>query len=308
MTIDWGVEPLPSVGALSPEAAALKASVLRLPEQRFAVLDGALHDDLANGLAVHGLIGRALFLEAGGAQAIASGPFLVALPEARDVERLFAFLGAGQLPVFWAWPAGETALFRHLRTLNLVEIPRKNRLSEDEPARAHVIFRHWDRVVLGQMLPLLRPGQATRLLGSAHGLCLADCVTGRPMIVGRPVAPVESGMLRFSPEQMQALTETRRKESRRRIADYLRESIPEKAASLTHEALLEVVARSEAAGRGMGLASERSLGLWAFLWLRTDEAVATSYEIRHLLTTSGLQPEKALDAFLESFMAMTASP
>ncbi|MDR6873280.1 hypothetical protein J2Y55_004304 [Bosea sp. BE125] len=309
MSIDWDFVPL-APASLQLNGAALKAAVASLPNEIFAVLDGALFDDLASDLQLHGLKARPMFLEAGKPQAVSVGPFLVALQEPDDTGRLLACHGARRLPVFWSWSEGEAALFRHLRTLNLAEIPNQNRASEDAPAYETVIFRHWDAVVLGQVLPLLRPGQIARFLGPGLGLCFDAGVAGGVSKRLRPqtLPAADTGMLRFSPEQVAGLSHARVTESRGRICNYLREVSPDKAANLPPAALLNLVAHSERLGRDMGLRTERALGLWAFLWLLTDGKVADSYEIKHLLTTSGMPPEEALNAFLQAFMVTAGSP
>lgn len=303
MSLDWTVAPLPVPDALPLETVALKAALLRLPREWFAVFDGALFGDLAGDLSLHGFVGRPLFLEAGDPQAVAVGPFLVVLAGPEDVDRLFVFNGARRSPVFWSWPTGEAALYRHLRTLNLAEIPNESRASEDAPAYEAVIFRHWDPVVLGQMLPLLRPGQVSRFLGAGQGVCFEAGVGGGLNVRMRPLklAAPETGMLRFSPGQMGDLLGRRAVATHQRIDRFLREAAPAETTAMNAQAMGNLIRHGEATGRALGLRSERALGLWTLMMLNTGGAAAGSAEVAAAFAQSRDTPDTTME-FL--FLAM----
>ncbi|KPF71041.1 hypothetical protein IP69_08155 [Bosea sp. AAP35] len=278
-------------------SAALQA----LPPDWYAVVDGALFVDLAADLAIHGLGGRPLFLEAGDAAAVSSGPFLISLSRADDIDRLRAMNAGRAAPVFWSWPSGEPALFRHLRTLNLVEIPDRQRETPDAPAYEAVVFRHWDTVVLGAMMPLLRPGQMARLLGAAAGVCFGG--GSLAAFAGPEAVAADTGMLRFSPDQIARLNLGRVAASRQRIASYLREAAPVETGTMDAAQLQALIVHGENTGRALGLGSERALGKWTYMIAVTDGAVAEGPTMGQVFAGSGLAPDDTLDAVFAEMVA-----
>ena len=84
---------------------------------------------------------------------------------------------------WWAWPHGSEALWRHLKRLNLVEIPAHrdepivgrrqigaiNRAAKTET----VVFRHGDPHVIRLLMPILSPVQKALLFGGAAAI-IAD--------------------------------------------------------------------------------------------------------------------------------------
>jgi hypothetical protein len=127
-----------------------------------------------------------------------------------DARDLRAAIALGREPgalVIWSWPKGEMALYRHLRTLNLVKIPNEARAEAEAegedvsnmPSFETVLFRHWDPNVLGTLLPLLEVPQQARFLGAAGGLAFDAPDIGRMFAAPRPsgLPPPTPGMLRF---------------------------------------------------------------------------------------------------------------
>ena len=93
--------------------------------------------------------------------------------------------------MFWSCPAGEEALYQHLRRLNEVLFPRRHHDETGfsdagepdviEPAgltHERLLFRHWDPRVLASVAPLLDADQSARLLGPGQG-CALDAGYGR---------------------------------------------------------------------------------------------------------------------------------
>ena len=280
------------------------------------MLDGGLFDDLPATLAQQGIGGRPLFLEAGDAAAVASGPFLVPLGTPRQAEALLSLLGAGRTPVIWSWARGEAALYRHLRTLNLVDVPVEQDIDDDDepdqderpaPRRRSVIFRHWDPNVLAQVQPLLDPVQKARLLGDASGLAyLPEASATREPRIGwltSDGAAKPPGMLAFSEMQFAALTDTRIQESRHNIMAYLRDSAAEDLAEVSDAELYAMVVQAEASGNVIGLRSEHAHGLWAFLHVITGGESSQSREIRQHFYKAAEEPELVLQQVLDAVLA-----
>lgn len=258
----------------------LPMAVASLPPGHAAVVEGALDPELRGKLAAARLPALPLYLE-GGTVAVWSGPVLVDLAERGGLSALLEINGAA---VIWSWPAGVQSLRRHLRSINLVEVPADT-VEPGATGRETVIFRYWDPQVLAALLPLLSPAQQARFLGEADGLAFDSrdsfgegAVIVAPRPAGLPAAP--RGLLRFSSEQMAALSRARVLASRRRIGAYLRETAPEQTRPLDDRALAAEVERFEREGQALGLATERDLGLWASLQLLAGGALFAEQDVR----------------------------
>jgi Domain of unknown function (DUF4123) len=140
-------------------------------EPLFAVIDGALFDDLPSDLLSEGYSGRSLFLEHADKEVERAGPWLVAIDSERARQYTGSLAIAGPCAVFWICPDGEMALWRHLRTLNEVLIPLEDQQAvsnnADNSAFEKVMFRHWDPNVLAAVMPQLDARQFARVFGPA---------------------------------------------------------------------------------------------------------------------------------------------
>lgn len=136
-----------------------------------------------------------IYLEGGDPAARAADGHIVPLHEARDLRAAIAIAREPGALVIWSWPKGEKALYRHLRTLNLVQIPNEARAEAEAegedvsgmPSYETVLFRHWDPNVLGGLLPLLEGPQQARFLGAATGLAFEAAGYGGLSVLKRPV-------------------------------------------------------------------------------------------------------------------------
>jgi hypothetical protein len=108
-------------------AASLITALDALAGRKFAVVDAARFDDLRVLLADAGLAFTPLYRDEADEEVEAAGPFLVSLPDRTAARRLLALAGPEPAIVWWAWPDQgedtEGAIERHLRTINMVEIP-----------------------------------------------------------------------------------------------------------------------------------------------------------------------------------------
>lgn len=159
--------------APADRADQLLAAIGALPPERFAVVDGARFDDLPAALKEAGLGGRPLYLEGTDASAVASGPHLVVLDTPHRARRLIDLIGALSAAVFWSWPAGTDALYRHLRTLNVARVARTHWPTGPDDFET-MLFRHGDPDVIGLMVEVMDAGQRATLLGDSAGIAFSS--------------------------------------------------------------------------------------------------------------------------------------
>jgi hypothetical protein len=117
----------------------LREHLLEVPDGLFATLDGAQFDDLPVELEAKGLTYRPLYLDRGDQDRERASIQLVPLagapnsPErAAALAHLWDLVGDRHTAVFWQCPTGEESLYKHLRTINMVLIPKGTDTNEDE--------------------------------------------------------------------------------------------------------------------------------------------------------------------------------
>jgi hypothetical protein len=256
---------------------ALMAAAVAMPGDVYAVIDGGRFDDIDQALAKAGLAGRALYLEGADPATRAAAGYLVALLEQSDLRAVVELAGGREALVLWSWPAGFMALYRHLRTLNLVEMP--TRAHSASPAadgdlsapqdHETVLFRHWDPKVLAAVLPLLAIEQQARFFRASQGVVVH--AHGQSTVFRAPLqAPDRTGgRLRFSPAQMQGLQAARAATMALRVETYLREFLPDHCAALNQRDLIEFCRTTVAEGISLGIEQEGAHCRWAYLQLST---------------------------------------
>jgi hypothetical protein len=168
-----------------------------------------------------------------------------------------------------------------------------------------VVFRHWDPEVLAVLLPLLLPEQMARLCGAANGLAYFSGHAAAPTVVAHNpvVMPSPQGQLGFTVVQMEMLSANRMTASRRAIASYLRETVPEDVNDLDDSALYAIIVEAEVSGNLIGLQSEHAHGLWAFLHVVTGGVSSRSPEIRQHFYKAADDPELVLRQLLDEVRA-----
>jgi hypothetical protein len=142
----------------------LLQEVAGLPPERFAVIDGALFDDLPRKLAAIGLDGRPLYFEGADVETVNAGPFLIRLGVHDGAQRLLGLVGDRRTGVFWSSPAGMDELYRHLRKLNMVQIARVHDPRQESDFQT-VLFRHADPNVIAVMVAVMEADQRREFLG-----------------------------------------------------------------------------------------------------------------------------------------------
>ncbi|MBT9373068.1 DUF4123 domain-containing protein [Rhizobium sp. CSW-27] len=213
-----------------------------LEGRKFAVIDGAHFDDLPSSLLGLNLPLNPLYQEEADPDLQALGPFLVPLRDRLVARQLHALADGRPALVWWSWPdEGEQsgdAVYRHVRSLNLVEVPTDtpegvqhdgdDHLKRapiapgphhhcDHTAHVHgeetvpaprqlyepAFLRHADPKVMAALLPLLNAQQVSRLFGQAGGIVLECPASGGIRCFARPghLPPTPQGMLRILPPQ-----------------------------------------------------------------------------------------------------------
>jgi hypothetical protein len=277
----------------------------QLPGPIFATVEGAHFNDATAELKEFGLSGLPLYLEGDSDADVASGPHLVAIRNAYALERLSAMIGDLPAAVFWSWQDGLNALYRHLRTINLIEIPNEDRAA-GAPSHETVVFRHADPNVMASILPLLDAAQFSRLIGNAAGLVMNAPERGGLKIAPRPenLPDPARGFLRLSDAQLKGLEAVELDKSRLRVARFLRETAPDETQALQESQMRDLVLAAEARGNELGLQSEHSHFLWAYMYVTTGGRSAEDRRIRAALTRTGVDPdrmmEKVFDAHIDA--------
>ncbi len=170
------------------------------------------------------------------------------------------------------------------------------------PSYETVLFRHWDPNVLGSLLPLLEAPQQARFLGAATGLAFDAAEHAGFIALARSAglpAP-QTGLLRFTTEQMAKLQLVRSNASRARIAAYLRDVAAQRTSGMGDAELDAWIRRAQASGRAIHLRTERAQALWAYLEIASNGQVGQSTAIRECLLQNGGQEEAAFFALAEA--------
>jgi hypothetical protein len=221
---------------------------------------------------------------------------------------------SGDLPaaVFWIGNAEltEAKLWRHLRTLNMVLIPKEYDAEdtpppgEDDETHEAVMFRHGDGNVLAEVLPVLDAAQFSRVFGPAKALMFlapdhpaSDGSTLRRALQPEDAPLAPAGMLKLGLDQYAALTEQRIWRNRKFTMDYLRDAAPEETSRMSDDELYLFVCRSEKSGFDLGLESDYAHGLWAFMLLAFGAGFLSS-----ALITDAIRQSEDPDETIEEIM------
>lgn len=275
---------------------------LAMPARVFATVDGAQFDDASAVFAAAGFKAHSLFLGAADAESEKAGPWLVDIDTQAALTRFIELLADKPAAVLWSCPTGEATLYRHLRTLNEAIVPllraeaearqrhadRRGEVitfTEADYRSSRVLFRHWDPRVLAQVLPTLDESQFARVLGPAALVVMPREDGGRPFQAHAPelAAIAPQGPLRLNVAQMEAISETRVMQSRRRMANYLREVAPNECGKMDDRELSKFVVYSEGAARGFGVESERATTIWTYMMATSKTDISKDWRVQRLM-------------------------
>ena len=252
--------------------AKLSKTVISFGASGFALVDGAHFDDLPATLLREGLGVRSLFLDTSDSEVQKAGPWLVALDQAPfTFERLLRIVDSKPAAIFWCCEEGESVLYRHLRTLNMVLLPKwavDKEKPPELPAKANEVaaFRHFDPRVLGAVLPVFDAPQLSRFLGPSREIVFSSADYGVKRLLRDTIWSAPSpGMLKMTSTQLAMMSDRRSRVSRDRIGRYLRAYAPAHTQGLNDDDLSHVVARYFDQASDMGATTERSIGIWSYL-------------------------------------------
>ncbi|SIR47114.1 MULTISPECIES: DUF4123 domain-containing protein [Acidiphilium] len=278
-------------------AADLLVVMQNWPRPVFVAIDGALLPDVPGLTAKADVFPRSLFVEQSDPTTVQAGPWFASLDE-RHLESLMRIEGIEMSAVFWGGPVEESTIFRHLRSINLVDVPRPTDAPFDPFAAdpETVLFRHWDPSVMALTLPVLEPAQRARLFGPMDSLALYDPSLGGSRDAKRRIDWPEPtrGRIRISKTQLASIAAAMTDRSRRTIATFLRDAAPTETAYMDNAALDAFIADSEISGRELGLTTERGLSRWSYLMLISNGAIATIEPARAFLAAKPGTPDERI--------------
>jgi hypothetical protein len=285
-------------------ARTLRAVLDKAPRPLFAVLDGALFDDLPGDLEKAGFSSRSLFLDHADIEFERAGPWLLALDDERALDHAHALATAQPCAVFWSCAEGEMVLWRHLRTLNEALIPLEGEPDPQIDPQAQyqrVMFRHWDPNVLAALMPVLDAAQFARVLGPAAQIAINAPDYGGLRRIPRPddlpLAP--QGPLRIAPDQMDALTDAMVHSSRLKIARYLKRNVPGHFHGIDDEFLWGAAIASEKTADELGIETERGRARWAYVMMLSDGKAAGLPEVRGFIRSGSASPDEQVSALMK---------
>ena len=279
----------------------------RYPAERFAVVDGAHFDDIATELSSIKLSGEPLFLKDMGDGAELSGPWLVELVDGEAVNRVLTLVGELPAVVFWSWPEdgpdGQKALYKHLRRLNMVEIPVDD-YNPDFPDWDRVVLRHADPNVMANTLSVLEEDQFAKVLGSAAALIMYAPDFGGLQEAPRLEHEVEipKGLLRFEIEQIEMMEDRDAHVSRKNVMAYLRDSADEETADMSDKELYGKVKEAQLAGDELGIETEEAHGLYAFMAITTEGKSLNEPIIQTAFKKSKTSPDRTMKSIFDAMI------
>lgn len=319
------------------DPSLLKERLLANEEPLFAVLDGAQFDNLPDDLMLSGLSHSPLYIDDGGQgpEFERAAPQLVPvdrqrgddgaqLPRPDALDALMGVVGDRAAIVFWACEGRPGLLFRHLRTINMVRIPRQETMLEgdedglvgqmesltdsvepiaevgevetaDGPASSEgdfelAIFRHADANVMAQVLPSLDGSGFARLFGPASAILFAPDAdwVGSSGIMAAPrpddLPKPPKGPLTLDEAAMKRVEAKRLGRSHRRVMAYLREVAPDEAGAMSDEELATATGTYMQEARSMGVETEAGMGRWSYMQLVSGGAMTDDADIKDYMS------------------------
>lgn len=250
-------------------------------------------------------------------------------PEADNVisrlEKILRVSANKAAIVFWLGDETltEDNLYRHLRGINRIIIPRTAASDELSDSRVElmaagdgadegplsgemVIFRHADPNVMVQLFPGLDEGQAARLFGPATEILFApEQNWGGGVKRGRRPAdiPMPSGHLRLVDDNIDQIRALRLKTMREMRVRYLQKCCADELGDAAPDALADHVLVSEQTGKRLGLVSEAAHCRWAYLMFATRGQIAASPDVARYIRDGGSTPDRQVGLVMKSTVA-----
>ena len=283
--------------------AALKSAKGRL----FAVVDAAQVDFLQDELSLARLKFEPLYLDEIDAPSIASGPHLVTIRNDHDIAVVRSIIGEASACVWWVWSDEQSApesIYRHLRGLNMVEIPRdrddQSVGNARDPGFETVLFRHADPNVVISILPILYEEQVVRFFGDAVAVIVESTDYGaiRTFDAPKQTSARARGMLRLGERQYATFVNSDEYLATFKVIEGLEDSFPEYTSNFSEEDLFRLVRTSEESAASIGLVSEEAYFHWACLCLLTNGEMANVPDLKSSISEADAFPDEVIEQTL----------
>ncbi|MDB6183266.1 DUF4123 domain-containing protein [Paracoccus fistulariae] len=287
----------------------------------FAVLDGAQFDNLPQELMLGDFVSRPLYLDRGdnNPEQIITAPHMVWLDERAEkitgrapqetIPALMTLIANRPAAVFWQCPAGAEALYKHLRGINMVLIPKEFAPpddlarpdvngSQDSETHEAVLFRHADANVIAQTLPAMDAAEIARFYGPAARLFFAsdpDWAHGRDWLQADrfdALPKPQSGLLTLSAATMEEIKHARERRSLQRTVGFLRRTLPPDFQGLSDQQLEQIARSSRKSGKELGVSSAGGHQRWAYLMAITEGRVAKDRRVRDFIRSGDETPDR----------------
>ncbi|QKK26554.1 DUF4123 domain-containing protein (plasmid) [Rhizobium hidalgonense] len=290
--------PVIDLPDIAESTRVLRQTVDEMSGPVTVVLDGGAFDDLPTALASEAISCRSLFLEGIPLDFRRAGPWMTELSSASMRSHVDWLDTHHNCAVYWSCPEGPDTLYRHLRTLNEVMIPREDGEDRQQGAAQkqryeRVLFRHWDPNVLGAVLPILTRSQFARFLGPADGVVFNGPDYGGVRRARKADNMPDSaiGPLRLEPDQMERLKAAMLHSSRLRIARYLKKNTPPHFSGVDDDFVWGATLASERTADELGIRTERGRARWAYVMVVSDGKAADLPEVRSFIQEKGASPD-----------------
>ena len=342
--------------AFSKRSQLLKENILRLAGPTFAVCDGAQFDDLPRSLLQFNLIHRPLYRNRGtqGKAFDLTAPRIVRLDRFAEIgskgvdrtaptdaalapvsepvlDRLLNLLADRAAAVFWECLDGEEALYRHLRGVNMVKLPREkvrafdetedeDRLRPSGTADAYeaVMFRHADANVMAQILPALDATSFARAVGPAQSVLFSpdpqwSDQAPRPMVARRPnnALPGRSGPLVLDLATVERIEDRRKRAAIRDNRHFVSRHLPPEIQSMREDEIDGFVEEGMASASSYSITEKAAIQRWSYMSVVTRGEINRDEKIRRFMAneTFAASPDgktkQLMDAFIHGLRKRT---
>ena len=314
---------------------ALKAALGKASHPIYAVLDGAKFDNLPDLLFDHDFSHKPLYRDMGSEirEIAQTTPQFIRfdkwaywendLTPAQRLDALLELFDDTSAAVFWEYEGEPKRLFRHLRTINNVMIPRDadtpplpDPLDPDgetygnTATHQQVLFRHADANVMAQVLPTLSPPQLTRFMGPATAVTFApqaEWGDGKELIkFDNPRDTYNSSHpLKLSQDDMDAIDQRRLIGQRWATVKYLRTKTSLKTTPNDEKELYAFVLNCDKQGEKLGLVEDEAYRAWSLLAVLSDGKTLNDPMLHNRFIKSYKSPDKMVVEVLAEWEAKT---
>lgn len=273
----------------------LKTALIKTSHTLYAVLDGAKFDDLPSLLFDNDFAHKPLYRDMGSEirEIAQTTPQFVRFdiwdywendlsPEQR-LDALLELLDDKSAAVVWEYDGAPKVLFRHLRTINNVMIPRdadtppmpdpldlEGETFGNTATHQQVLFRHADANVMAQVLPVFSPRQLTRFMGPAAAVIFTpdpEWSEGKEVIrIENPSDTYNSSHpLKLSQDDMDKIEDRRLIGQRWSTVKYLKQKYLEKTKVCNDSDLYAFILNCDKVGEDIGLQEDEAYRAWSEL-------------------------------------------